>query len=636
MSRSRKRNNSRRSTNIEARCQESREDEDIHTIDEQEQQEHHEQERHRRSSESVVLRAPLCVSIIHVMPLLVSKIPLVRRLALIETLVHCIDEGERQQIQLGSESTRSTCGDGGGDSNDRGNVTTNRSSVSPNNQGDSSTTTRNQTDEKALDILLYNLQMLPHLSKEVFRSAILEELVKSAESESFMAEMTSRDDWQGLLSDVASKIQPTSSSFSDSVLLDLTIPSITSEEIRLRNFRNMMNQILLTSTKIKIGAMSLSRSWRFRKRILSASSIDEIKSIATCVLCTSTSGLLRRFRLVEHEGVKDLILHGRYDLLLLAENFDCHEECHCVAESCATQDDDEEHGLLGENNNDSVGEVQECIICMNEIEEEGEVVKLECNHWYCKDCICFWTENNATCPTCRAPIFANQLLGNVGTSQNYGSVTTPPDRSERYEADAWSPRTESMVLFGVFEISAYLYFMNTFGSFKNISWAFCVFSFLFLWMGVLYCNTWELFDARRPLLEFLCYRRGNVIFSDCTSPMNVLTSTVILIIIVLIVFHNHSFCDIDPKGATCMQVHNRIRTFEITTTITTIAIIYFRNKGRSGEEYNPPESILSQSGLLHINHLIIFLTNVGFCLTVILLGIGFSGVLLVFSVFCSR
>ena len=43
-----------------------------------------------------------------------------------------------------------------------------------------------------------------------------------------------------------------------------------------------------------------------------------------------------------------------------------------------------------------------CVICMTD--EINNVVKIECDHMYHKDCIKNWLKNNNTCPICRVDL----------------------------------------------------------------------------------------------------------------------------------------------------------------------------------------------------------------------------------------
>uniref|UniRef100_M0ZSV5 RING-type E3 ubiquitin transferase n=2 Tax=Solanum tuberosum TaxID=4113 RepID=M0ZSV5_SOLTU len=47
------------------------------------------------------------------------------------------------------------------------------------------------------------------------------------------------------------------------------------------------------------------------------------------------------------------------------------------------------------NNND------DCLVCLDEIGEETQVLRLPCSHMFHGDCITKWLENSHYCPLCR-------------------------------------------------------------------------------------------------------------------------------------------------------------------------------------------------------------------------------------------
>jgi hypothetical protein len=120
-------------------------------------------------SGKVSTRAPLCALFIYGLEqstLLCEQLPPVRRLALIETLRHI-----------------SSCS--------------------------SDITNANEVDQNALNIILFNVQTSPYLSKEDFHSVVLKILQSSssslpsfltAEVSNAMAEMILDGNWEGLLS----------------------------------------------------------------------------------------------------------------------------------------------------------------------------------------------------------------------------------------------------------------------------------------------------------------------------------------------------------------------------------------------------------------------------------------------------
>jgi len=51
--------------------------------------------------------------------------------------------------------------------------------------------------------------------------------------------------------------------------------------------------------------------------------------------------------------------------------------------------------------NVAVGEEEKCAICMMDFEDQIEVRKLPCSHFYHPQCIDIWLVNNSTCPVCK-------------------------------------------------------------------------------------------------------------------------------------------------------------------------------------------------------------------------------------------
>jgi hypothetical protein len=51
--------------------------------------------------------------------------------------------------------------------------------------------------------------------------------------------------------------------------------------------------------------------------------------------------------------------------------------------------------LLNDNNDD------DCTICLEEFNNDDEIVKLKCNHLFHSKCIDDWIEKNQSCPLCR-------------------------------------------------------------------------------------------------------------------------------------------------------------------------------------------------------------------------------------------
>ena len=42
-----------------------------------------------------------------------------------------------------------------------------------------------------------------------------------------------------------------------------------------------------------------------------------------------------------------------------------------------------------------------CAICLDVVEMNKLMIKLDCNHVYCSECISKWFEKHVTCPQCR-------------------------------------------------------------------------------------------------------------------------------------------------------------------------------------------------------------------------------------------
>ena len=42
-----------------------------------------------------------------------------------------------------------------------------------------------------------------------------------------------------------------------------------------------------------------------------------------------------------------------------------------------------------------------CAICIDGVEINKMMIKLDCSHFYCGECIRKWLENNRTCPLCK-------------------------------------------------------------------------------------------------------------------------------------------------------------------------------------------------------------------------------------------
>ena len=42
-----------------------------------------------------------------------------------------------------------------------------------------------------------------------------------------------------------------------------------------------------------------------------------------------------------------------------------------------------------------------CSICINDVEINKLMIRLDCNHVFCRECIIKWFETKVTCPICR-------------------------------------------------------------------------------------------------------------------------------------------------------------------------------------------------------------------------------------------
>ena len=46
----------------------------------------------------------------------------------------------------------------------------------------------------------------------------------------------------------------------------------------------------------------------------------------------------------------------------------------------------------------------ECAICLENYEEEDDIVVLPCHHYYHKNCLEEWIAHNGSCPMCRITV----------------------------------------------------------------------------------------------------------------------------------------------------------------------------------------------------------------------------------------
>lgn len=60
--------------------------------------------------------------------------------------------------------------------------------------------------------------------------------------------------------------------------------------------------------------------------------------------------------------------------------------------------------------NGLLGIERTCPICMEFYKLGDDVVKTECNHYFCKKCISEWCSSNNSCPMCRTKIKTNTII----------------------------------------------------------------------------------------------------------------------------------------------------------------------------------------------------------------------------------
>ena len=67
---------------------------------------------------------------------------------------------------------------------------------------------------------------------------------------------------------------------------------------------------------------------------------------------------------------------------------------------------------LIDNDADEISENSKCVICLDELREEGEnerqIAKLKCNHYFHKKCISNWFDEKPDCPICRGTVVTNE------------------------------------------------------------------------------------------------------------------------------------------------------------------------------------------------------------------------------------
>ena len=269
-----------------------------------------------------------------------------------------------------------------------------------------------QIDKDALFIILENVQTSPYLTKEQFQNAIQEVLqyvmqrsyFLTSETVDAMKERITSEDWEGLLAVTAASeddfqeendyldpllLSRSSPLSRDSTRIGSKFPIKLTKAQKLRSFRDM--SVSIFSSSRRIASMDITRRRTLSRKIHSAFSIDAITKVAMHYLDTSsiiTDNSLR-------QGIKDLRQRGRFDLLLLPDNFDCEELPRLYRRSDG--DHDEEEGEEDDTEN------RDCVICLDNI-DELQMTLLSCNHSFCTECIHIWMEHSPTCPTCRHQI----------------------------------------------------------------------------------------------------------------------------------------------------------------------------------------------------------------------------------------
>ena len=192
-------------------------------------------------------------------------------------------------------------------------------------------------DQNALNIILYNVQTSPYLSKEEFQSVVLEILQSSSSSlpsflttevSNAMAEVILDGNWEDLLS-IASAVSR------DDTQGDSEHTNNRSETT-LKQFRDIV--ILICHD----GHLAEEDVW---KQDSLSFELDEIPSTAIDFLNTSTIFNDR----VQLQAIEDMMRKGRFDLLLLPQYFDCDEKKRKLTGIFRGDCDDEEErkGILG-------------------------------------------------------------------------------------------------------------------------------------------------------------------------------------------------------------------------------------------------------------------------------------------------
>ena len=61
--------------------------------------------------------------------------------------------------------------------------------------------------------------------------------------------------------------------------------------------------------------------------------------------------------------------------------------------------------LLPEKYTSEVADLETCTICIEDFEQDEEVIKLVCKHSFHPKCIVPWLQKSAECPNCKAKIY---------------------------------------------------------------------------------------------------------------------------------------------------------------------------------------------------------------------------------------
>ena len=279
-------------------------------------------------------------------------------------------------------------------------------------------------DKETLAIVLGNVQTSPYISKEEFQDVVLQVLQSSkmpleSNVANDMAAMVLDGNWNGFLTLASS--EEVKDSFAEqgrrSILRMFSLKRRQdASNRRLRDYRNMVVKILSSSRRI--ATMRATRRRHLGNKIHSARSIDEIKKIAFYHLDTSNIIVEES----ERQEIRDNVANGRYDLLLLPKFFDCEEIPRSRNAAYGNYTHLEAQTQEEEEDEDDDDDENECVICLGAINPDEQTV-LSCNHSFCTECIQNWMATSSTCPICRAPLGTQQrrhILGQEGVSAGVG------------------------------------------------------------------------------------------------------------------------------------------------------------------------------------------------------------------------